>query len=164
MGYCVKCGAQVSDTMNFCPVCGAKIPERQEQQSQNTYEYNTGNQTYYTEPKPKAAESGMDRFLAVLSYLGALVIVPILAGNNSKFVKHHANQGLVLFIIKVVWRILDRVLSQFVWFMDVGIISIGSVLDLMELGFLVLTIIGIVNACRSEEKELPIIGGIILFK
>lgn len=168
MGYCVKCGIKVDESMQFCPACGAKLPkidsfEQQKTDEQYTYQY-TGQTSYHTYNAPKTVESGMDRFLAVLSYLGILVVVPILAGNDSKFVKFHANQGLVLFLVKVIWRVLRFVLSHFLWFMNVGIISLGTIFNLMEFGFLILTIIGIVNALKSEKKELPIIGDFVIWK
>lgn len=39
MRYCVKCGRQVEDSMNFCPSCGAQIPK---EETHHTYEYGNG--------------------------------------------------------------------------------------------------------------------------
>lgn len=194
MRYCTNCGRQVDETMNFCPACGAAVIKEDastqqeaqggqrtenttgqaqytsygpEQYTQQTYQQEsyTSNYTQHTQhSKPKVKEPGGDIFLAILSYLGILVFVPVLAGSKSEFVRHHANQGLVLFICEVVWGILDWLLSHFVWFVNVGIITIGDLLSLMNLVFFVLAIIGIVYACKSEKKELPFIGNIILFK
>ena len=137
MRYCVKCGRQVEDSMNFCPSCGAQIPK---EETHHTYEYGNG------------------------QYLGLLVFVPILSGSKSEFVRFHANQGLVLFICSVLWNALDWILSRFVWFMDVGIISLGDLLGIVNLALVVLAIIGIVNACKSKKEELPFIGNIVLFQ
>ena len=147
MRYCVKCGRQVEDSMNFCPSCGAQIPK---EETHHTYEY--------------GKEEGTDRVLAVLAYLGLLVFVPILSGSKSEFVRFHANQGLVLFICSVLWNALNWILSRFVWFMDVGIISLGDLLGIVNLALVVLAIVGIVNACKSKKEELPFIGNIVLFQ
>lgn len=109
-------------------------------------------------------EEGTDRVLAVLAYLGLLVFVPILSGSKSEFVRFHANQGLVLFICSVLWNALNWILSRFVWFMDVGIISLGDLLGIVNLALVVLAIVGIVNACKSKKEELPFIGNIVLFQ
>ena len=166
MRYCVKCGRQVEDSMNFCPSCGAQIPK---EETHHTYEYGNGqytqNQTEQRNFREQTVkEEGTDRVLAVLAYLGLLVFVPILSGSKSEFVRFHANQGLVLFICSVLWNALDWILSRFVWFMDVGIISLGDLLGIVNLALVVLAIIGIVNACKRKKEELPFIGNIVLFQ
>ena len=158
MRYCVKCGRQVEDSMNFCPSCGAQIPK---EETHHTYEYGNGqytqNQTEQRNFREQTVkEEGTDRVL--------LVFVPILSGSKSEFVRFHANQGLVLFICSVLWNALDWILSRFVWFMDVGIISLGDLLGIVNLALVVLAIIGIVNACKSKKEELPFIGNIVLFQ
>ena len=37
-----------------------------------------------------------NKIMAILSYFGILVLVPILAAKESKFARFHANQGLIL--------------------------------------------------------------------
>ena len=70
----------------------------------------------------------------------------------------------MLFICSVLWNALDWILSRFVWFMDVGIISLGDLLGIVNLALVVLAIVGIVNACKSKKEELPFIGNIVLFQ
>ena len=154
MRYCVKCGRQVEDSMNFCPSCGAQIPK---EETHHTYEYGNGqytqNQTEQRNFREQTVkEEGTDRVLAVLAYLGLLVFVPILSGSKSEFVRFHANQGLVLFICSVLWNALN-------W-----IISLGDLLGIVNLALVVLAIVGIVNACKSKKEELPFIGNIVLFQ
>lgn len=84
MRYCVKCGRQVEDSMNFCPSCGAQIPK---EETHHTYEYGNGqytqNQTEQRDFREQTVkEEGTDRVLAVLAYLGLLVFVPILSEVN----------------------------------------------------------------------------------
>lgn len=82
--------------------------------------------------------------MAVLCYLGILVLVPLLTdAKKDPFVKFHIKQGLVLLIV-------DIIASFIIWVPFVGWI--------LWLGIVVLLIIGIVNAANGQEKELPVIG------
>ncbi|MEK9177212.1 MAG: hypothetical protein AAB923_02855, partial [Patescibacteria group bacterium] len=44
--------------------------------------------------------------MAVIAYLGPLVIVSYLIGKDDAFVKFHVKQGLVLFVVEVVMAFL----------------------------------------------------------
>ena len=85
--------------------------------------------------------------LTVLSYIGLLCLVPLLAKKDSKFAQYHAKQGLVLFIMElIIWVLL--VIPVLGWIIYVvGIIT-----------SLVLAIMGIMNVVNGKCKELPIIG------
>jgi uncharacterized membrane protein len=86
--------------------------------------------------------------MAVLAYLGILIIVPFLtAAKNDPFVKYHLKQGLALIIFEVV-----------TWFVEV-IPFIGYLVGwIFWLASLVFIIIGIMNAAQNKEQELPVIG------
>lgn len=85
--------------------------------------------------------------MALLSYLGPLVIVSLLVGKNDPFVKFHVKQGLTVFTLEViVW-----VLSSMLW-------SLWMLLNIINLATLVLSIIGIVNVLQGKQKELPLVG------
>lgn len=92
---------------------------------------------------------------AILSYLGILILVPLLSedAKKSPFAKFHLNQGLVLLIaaiaINMVWII--PVLGWIVGF-------VGS------LFLFVIWIMGIVAAANGDMKRLPLIGNIELIK
>ena len=102
-------------------------------------------------PMP-AAGGGNDveanKGIAVLSYLGVLCLIPLLAKKESKFAQYHAKQGLVLFIAEIVlWVVnLVPVLGQLVF-------VLGWIIAL------VLAIMGIMAVTKGEMKELPLIGG-----
>jgi uncharacterized membrane protein len=81
-----------------------------------------------------------NKVLAALSYLGILVLVPILAGKDSKFVKFHAKQGLVLFIV-------DVIASFFVWIAVIG--------WLLGLGLVIISLYGFVQALQGRHWRLP---------
>ncbi len=87
--------------------------------------------------------------MALLCYLGILVIVPLLTeAKNDPFVKFHIKQGLVLVIT---WIIVGAIRMIPV----IGYMFLGPILGLV---CLVLAIVGIVNAVGGKEKALPLIG------
>ncbi|MFA6295984.1 MAG: hypothetical protein WC663_01380 [Patescibacteria group bacterium] len=83
-----------------------------------------------------------NKIFAVLSYLGVLVIVPLLAKKESKFAMFHAKQGLILLIGWVISWLLSFVF-------------IGFILDVIMIVF---SIWGIVNAATGKYAKLPVIG------
>ena len=87
-----------------------------------------------------------NKIMAILSYLGILVLVPIFCAKESKFARFHANQGLILLVAEVVSAILSNVpvIKWFTW--------------ILELAIAVLIIVGIINAAKGKAKRLPVIG------
>lgn len=108
-----------------------------------------------------------NKVMALLSYLGILVLVPIFAAKDSKFARFHANQGLVLIICEIAWSIVYSIVTMVLaGILGVGVVFsiITGVLYLVYLVFFVLAIIGIINAVRGKAKELPIIGKYTILK
>lgn len=111
------------------------------------------------------ADIEQNKVMAILSYFGILVFVPIFAAKDSKFARYHANQGLTLFIALFGWWIVDYILTMLLrsllW-RGLGLWEIyslcGTVLNLVYIVFTVLAVIGIINALNGKAKELPVIG------
>lgn len=139
MKKCNKCGVEVADEVKFCPACGSSIDAPQ------------------TEVDNKQ-DVEQNKVMAILAYLGILVLVPILAAKESKFARFHANQGLVLCIASILYGIVYSVLSGIIIAISWRLYFLVSILGFVSIVFLVLAIIGIVNAANGQEKELPIIG------
>ncbi len=95
------------------------------------------------------AVPGNRTLMAVLSYIGPLIIVSFVLAKNDSFVKFHIKQGTVLIAIEIVVWILGMVFMS----------SVYMLLNLVNLATLVLSIIGIVYAVQGKEKELPVVGG-----
>lgn len=93
-----------------------------------------------------------NKLMAVLAYLGILVIIPICCAKDSKFAKFHANQGLVLCIAEIICSI----------FVTTKII--GWIFSILDAVLVVFAIIGIVYALQGKAKELPLIGNIRILK
>jgi len=103
-----------------------------------------------------STDIAQNKTMAILAYLGILVLIPILAAKNSKYARYHANQGLLLFIAEIALSIVLRIL--------VTISAVFGIFGLLDFALLALLIIGIINVSNGKEKELPIIGGYILLK
>ena len=99
--------------------------------------------------------------MALLSYIGILFIIPLLAAKDSKFAKFHVNQGLVLFIADLVCGLAVRIVSAILSFIPVVRVFLPAVLiTLVSLAALAFMIIGILNAVNGRAKELPLIGSL----
>lgn len=167
--FCSKCGKQIDDDSNFCPACGAKTQKNEESAKRAADDIsgmiNRLNDTPDSTEEFDSNDIEKNKAMAVFSYLGLLVLIPIFAAQDSKFAKFHANQGLILFIAEAAFssiigfsfKIFLMNLSFFNFFGGLVEIAIGVV-------FTVFSIIGIVNAVKGKAKELPIIGSIRLIK
>jgi len=132
--------------------------------SQNGNYYNAGDQggEDYFHPEEVKKNKGM----GVLSYLGILVLIPLIAGNRkSEYVKFHSNQGLVLFIVSSIIELLDGgwVFGFHSW-LNFGGSIFSTIFDILDFACFILMIAGIVTACKGERRELPLIGKIKIFR
>ena len=111
----------------------------------------------------------MEKTLALEAYLGLLVLAPIFGARKSKFVRFHANQGLVLCVFSVALSILTGFNSLILAAVNSTFISVllglfNGVYGLAMCGLTALCIIGIINAVKGKMKALPVIGKIKILK
>ncbi len=85
--------------------------------------------------------------MAVLAYLGLLVLIPLLVSKDDSFVKFHIKQGLVLLVIEAASWILPSIFFPLFF-----------IFMIIRLVVFILAIIGIIHAVKGEQKELPIVG------
>ena len=64
----------------------------------------------------------------------------------------HQKQSFGLFVSSFIFSIITQIIAA-------SVPSVAMVLSLVSLGFLVLMIIGILNANNEKQTALPIIGG-----
>lgn len=170
MVFCGKCGTQVDGGSKFCASCGAEISATQAQtqqantQNQFADTFNKFTNTADTTADHDKNDIEQNKVMAILAYLGILVIVPIIAAPKSKFARFHANQGLVLVICAIIYAIAYSIISAIVFAISWRLGFIVSIIGLVSILFVILAIIGIVNAATGKAKELPIIGKIKILK
>ena len=102
------------------------------------------------------ADVQANKAMGVLSYLGILVLIPLLAAKNSPFARFHCNQGIVLALAEALAGIvlgIGRKLPLIGWIFRLA----GGLASVL---WIVLAVIGIINAVNGQAKELPVIGGI----
>lgn len=162
MKFCTGCGAQLDDGAKFCSVCGQKVetsekkgyqvPPVNNDKGAGFHEkadnvVNAFKETANTTSEYAPEDISSNKITALLSYLGILFIVPLVAAPNSPFAKFHANQGLLLFLFNIAVGIV-ALIPVLGWIVSAvcGVIS------------LVFAVLGIVNAVKGQAKELPIIG------
>lgn len=111
-----------------------------------------------------AADVQNNKVMAVLSYIGILVLIPILAAKESPFARFHANQGLILFLCEIIFAVANMILCVIFAFLGPLALLWTLVAALVNIAFLVLLILGIVNAAQGMAKELPLIGKFRILK
>ncbi|EEF61469.1 GYF domain-containing protein [Pedosphaera parvula] len=95
-----------------------------------------------------------NKIFAVLAYIGLLFLVPLLAAPQSRFARYHTNQGIVLFLAHII-GIAAAGISFLIPFVGcIGMLAMVAV----NVGFVVLMVMGIVNAASGVYKPLPLIG------
>ncbi|MBQ7874619.1 MAG: zinc-ribbon domain-containing protein [Oscillospiraceae bacterium] len=135
--FCQKCGTQIPEGDHYCPTCGepAVIKAKTPSESDHTAMF-------------AAEDCAKTRLLAALCYFNFIfIIIALLLEPDSKFLRYHINQSLVLTVFGVVCG-LCAIVPIIGWIVGV----VGSV------AALVFTIMGIVHAINREAKDLPIIG------
>lgn len=95
-----------------------------------------------------------NKAMACLAYI--IAPVPYFVETKSKWVKYHSIQGMNLFIINVLLCLFVSIIcSLIIWPFSL----IKALLKAGLYSFMVIyAIIGIINVCNCEAKELPIIG------
>lgn len=151
MTFCEKCGAELSDGVKFCQVCGAPVDNNTQANSDGF----SGN-VLGSEARDNEKNKGM----GILSYIGILFIVPLIAAKDSKFAMFHANQGLVIFIATIILSFASGIISSLPYIGFIGSI-ISSLVGVVAF---IYEILGIVSAAKGEMKELPYIGKIKIIK
>ncbi|MGA2668886.1 MAG: hypothetical protein ABSF32_08210 [Ignavibacteria bacterium] len=103
------------------------------------------------------AEIQDGKTMAILAYI--IFLIPLFAARDKKFAMFHTEQVLVLIIVWVViwivFTILSIIVSKISSTLGCGL-SIISIL--IWVAYLILWIMGIINAATGKVKELPIIG------
>ena len=136
MAICKKCGAELSEEDKFCPKCGAPVDA-----------------PVYADPEEKTnmfspEDIERSKYLSALCYISyVFIIIALLVEPDSKFVRYHANQSIMLTVLGVICGLIC-IVPILGWIVG----GVGSI------AVLVFTIMGIVRAVKGVAKDLPIVG------
>jgi uncharacterized membrane protein len=105
----------------------------------------------HAEPAPEKTialdATQKNTLMAILAYIGPLILVSYLLAEKEPFVKFHIKQGLLLVIAEVaVWM-----LSMMLW-------PLFPLIQIANIFLFVLAVVGIIRAAQGEQKELPFVG------
>ena len=122
---------------------GSAAPQQNSGPTQNQ---GTGGETAPQAAQQATGDSSM--LMSILAYIGPLVFVPLLMENDeNETVKFHIRQGLVLLIIEAAAGITG-------WMIPLLMFPA----QLIQIGAVVLAIIGVLNVTQGKQKLLPLIG------
>jgi len=106
---------------------------------------------------PSVADNG--KTAAIVSYItiiGWLIAYFGMYNNNkTSFARYHLKQSLLLNIVWFAYGIAVYIIATI---LPYSMYSIISILQLVNIGFLILAVIGIITANNNQEKPLPLIG------
>lgn len=95
--------------------------------------------------------------MAILAYI--IFIIPLLAARDKKYAMYHTEQAIMLWIAFIIIYIAIWIITFIVGQISSSIACIISILGIIPwLAYLVLWIMGIINAAGGKLKELPLIG------
>jgi uncharacterized membrane protein len=179
MAFCGNCGTQ-AENVKFCPSCGQPVgtarqaaPVRQAapaQQAVPTRQQIPAAPAYAPPVVPGAPgqadirDAQDNKTMAILAYI--LFCVPLLTGahKTSAFARYHTNQGTALFIAAAVYGLAYGILSAILIFIPVIGWALIMLLGFASLFFLVLCIVGILNAANGRTRPLPLVGKLEIIK
>lgn len=175
-----ECGAIYQEGQKFCSSCGAKVGksiitkiktegastlEKIKMESSSRLEKIKTERSLKKIENPKEdissdleneiteEEIQGNKLMAVLSYLGILILIPLLTKREVKYIRFHLNQGMVLGIAYIILYVI-LLIPVIGWILGlIGIIVTG-----------IFSIMGIISAARGKVKRVPLLGKIKILK
>lgn len=104
---------------------------------------------------PEEIESG--KVMGILAYI--LFIIPLLAARENRYAMFHTEQAIVLWIVFILVYIVIWILTFIIGQISSTLACAVSIIGILPwVVYLVLWIMGLLNAIGGKVKELPIIG------
>ncbi len=105
------------------------------------------------------ADIDSGKTMGILAYI--FFIVPLLAARDNKFAMYHTEQAIALWIAFIVIYIAAIILNIVVAQISSSMGCIVSLLSFLPwIAYLVLWIMGLLNAIGGKVKELPLVGSL----
>jgi uncharacterized membrane protein len=109
---------------------------------------------------PDAADVEKNKVMALLSYIGILWLVPLLAAKDSPYAKFHCNQGILLSLGSIVICMvlgIGSIVLRFIPVINVLAACMSCIVfPIISLAILAYSILGVVNAINGKMKPLPL--------
>lgn len=112
-----------------------------------------------------------NKIYGILAVFGILFFVPLVACPDSKYGRYWANQGLVLLLFGAACSILSLIVGGILGLLSgipfIGFLfTIANVLFNLVIGVIsfAMFLIALINACKGQAKDLPLIGKITIIK
>ncbi len=97
------------------------------------------------------------KMMAILAYI--FFLVPLLAARDKKFAMFHTEQAIALWIALIGIYIVIYILTIIVNQISSNLGCVVSILGILPwLAYVVLWIMGLLNAIGGKVKELPVVG------
>jgi uncharacterized membrane protein len=104
---------------------------------------------------PEEIESG--KTMGILAYI--FFIIPLLAARDNKFAMYHTEQAIILWIAFIVIYIALWIVTFIIGQISSSIACVVSIAGILPwIAYLVLWIMGLMNAIGGKVKELPVVG------
>lgn len=173
MPFCTKCRTFIPDGVDVCPGCGNSRAQRSQTQTQNPPA---------PPPKKRRGNSFLGKLfatmdytdsydsqdikqhtnIALLSYIGPLLIFPLIFARKSPYAMFHFCQGLMNTVIGILYVLFFSLISSF---LTQGILPLLLILLFaLTVVFPVFAVVGIVNVFAKRGRTLPWFGRIRLHK
>ena len=113
-----------------------------------------------TKPEPEEESLKGKKLTAAFAYLSWLVVIPVIYSSESKFIRYHANQGLVLAIAETAFIALTILVAKISWNFSIHTsLLLESMMYACFIGvFGVCILIGLMNVVLGRTKPLPTFG------
>lgn len=140
--FCPKCGQEVPENDQFCPACGAAVGAAPAEAAAAPAA--SDDKTSLFDPE----DIRRTNILAALCYLSiTFVILALLLEPNSKFIRYHINQAIMLDVLVFAGVIVAII--PFLGWLVAFVVSIAAT---------VFMIMGIVRAYKGQARDLPWVG------
>lgn len=111
----------------------------------------------YTPPPPPSGPSPVSQnrsLMIILSYIGPLGIIPLLAEKDDREVQWHAKNGLAIFVAEILVSVLVMIATSLISFVDMG--CSGCILNLvLFVAFVTIAILGITKGLNGQRLIIP---------
>ena len=183
MAFCQSCGSPLQPGEKFCQNCGAKVeaapaapaatpaasavpprpapPDPYAGRPAAPQEAPAPPQTPAAPASAEEEDIKKNKGMAVLAYLGFLVLIPLFACKASPFARFHTGQGLLLMFAALIIGVAQRILATLLFGSHLWPI-LNLVFSILMILCGIFALIGIVHAARGQYKGVPIFGKIRL--